>query len=295
MREFHDLLAVGLIREHVPLAPFTTYRTGGPARWYFPAGTTVDLEVLVPDEVPVLVLGRGSNLVVASSGFPGLVIHAQTVADEPLVDGVEIEASAGFPLPQLARRAARESIGGLAFFVGIPGSVGGAVRMNAGCHGSETKDVLRWADIWDLREGVRTRRTPTELGMGYRHTDLQDHELVLTARLAGTSSSPPVEEATMREVSRWRLEHQPGGTFNAGSVFRNPPGEAAGRLIDEAGLKGMRRGGAVVSARHANFIEAEPGTTPEDIHELMLVVQEVVEQRSGIRLEPEIRFVGFEQ
>lgn len=293
MTGFEYLLDAGLIREHVPLAPFTTYKMGGPARWYYAAESSVDLELVVPSEIPVLVLGRGSNLVVASSGFPGLVIHASPTADEPLVDGVAIEAPAGLALPQLARRAAREGIGGLAFLVGIPGSVGGAVRMNAGCHGGETKDVLHWADTWDLRSGVRRRRTPSELGMRYRHTDLLDHEVVLGVRLVGTPSSPSVEEAAMREVSRWRRDHQPGGTFNAGSVFRNPTGDAAGRLIDEAGLKGMRRGGAVVSARHANFIEAESGTTPEDVHELMVAVQEMVEERTGIRLEPEIRFVGF--
>lgn len=129
--------------------------------------------------------------------------------------------------------------------------------------------------------------------MGYRRSNLQEHELVLAARFVGSRSSPRVEENEMRKIGHWRREHQPGGTLNAGSVFRNPPGEAAGRLIDEAGLKGLRRGGAVVSERHANFIEAADDATPEDIHDLMRQIREIVEERSGIRLEPEIRFVGF--
>ncbi len=293
--EFDALLGAGLVEADVSLEPFTTYRRGGNAKWYYPATTTEALQVVVPTEIPVLVLGRGSNLVVASDGFPGLVIHVLSTSAEVRTDGLDVEAPGGCPLPQLARRAAEDSIGGLSFFVGIPGSVGGAVRMNAGCHGSEMKDVLGSAAVWHLRRGSLVRRSPTDLDMAYRHSNLTDDEVVLSARLCGQPSTRETEEAAMREVSRWRRRHQPGGTLNAGSVFRNPEGDAAGRLIDSLGLKGLRRGGATVSQRHANFIEADPDATPEDVHDLMRAVQAIVAERSGIRLEPEIRFVGFDQ
>ncbi len=294
MIEFADLVAAGRVRKDVPLAPFTTYRRGGVAAWYYPATTPESLEILVPPDVPVLVLGRGSNLVVASRGFPGLVIHLQHAPSEITIDDSHLEAPGGVPLPQVARRAADEAVGGLSFFVGIPGSVGGAVRMNAGCHGTETRDVLAHATTWNLRRGEKSRRGPDELGLAYRHSDLTDDDIVLSARFRGVPSTTEAEEAAMREVSRWRRHHQPGGTLNAGSVFRNPEGDAAGRIIDELGLKGLSRGGAHVSHRHANFIEAHPTATPEEIHDLMAEVRATVEARTGIRLEPEIRFVGFD-
>lgn len=293
--DFETLLARGSIQRGVPLGPLTTYRRGGLARWYYPVTSTEDMQITVPEEVPILILGRGSNLVVASAGFPGLVMHVQPMSAEIRVEGVELEAPGGCPLPALARGAAEASLGGLSFYVGIPGTVGGAVRMNAGCHGSETSDVLLAADTWDLRRGEGSTRGPQALGLTYRHSVLADEEVVLVARFAGVPSTPVVEEAAMREVSRWRRENQPGGTFNAGSVFKNPDGDAAGRIIDSLGLKGFRLGGAVVSERHANFIEADVDGTPEDVHRLMRTIQQVVEERAGIALVPEIRFVGFDE
>jgi UDP-N-acetylmuramate dehydrogenase len=293
--DFETLLARGLIQRDVALGPMTTYRRGGSARWYYPVANAEEMQITVPGEVPILIVGRGSNLVVASSGFPGLVMHLQPMAAEIRVEGQELAAPGGCPLPLVARGAAEASLGGLAFYVGIPGTVGGAVRMNAGCHGSETSDVLLAADTWDLRRGVGSTRGPLALGLTYRHSALADEEVVLAARFLGVPSSQAVEEAEMREVSRWRRENQPGGTFNAGSVFKNPPGDSAGRLIDSLGLKGFRLGGAVVSERHANFIEADADGTPEDVHRLMRAVQRVVEERAGVTLVPEIRFVGFDE
>jgi UDP-N-acetylmuramate dehydrogenase len=293
MHTFDDLVASGTIEGHVPLGPLTTYRRGGPARWYLRAATPEQLRIVVPEEIPVLVLGRGSNLVVASTGFDGLVVHLTATTEGLEVHDLEITAPGGCPLPVLARRAAAEEVGGFAWFVGIPGSVGGAVRMNAGCHGSDTADVLAQAAVWHLRRGTEDLRTPADLDLRYRHSNLTEDELVLSARFSGVASTTEEEEATMREVTRWRRETQPGGTFNAGSVFKNPPGDAAGRIIDSLGLKGTAIGGARVSPRHANFIEAADDAAPEDVYALMHHVRDEVERRTGIALQPEIRFVGF--
>lgn len=295
MIDLQELVESGVAERNVPLGPFTTYRRGGPARWYLPVSKPEDARIIIPDDVPILVMGRGSNMVVSSSGFDGVVIHLQAGAMQIDVEATRLRADGACPLPQLARRAAREAIGGLSFFVGVPGSVGGAVRMNAGCHGAETKDVLVEAEVWHLRTGAHSRRTPSELGLAYRHSTLSDDELVLSAVFEGVRSDPEREEEAMRSVSRWRKEHQPGGTFNAGSVFKNPEGDAAGRIIDSLGLKGTSVGGARVSPRHANFIEADADAAPEDVYELMKLVREFVAEQTGIELVPEIRFVGFDE
>lgn len=284
------------VRHDVPLAPFTTYKRGGAARWFLEVTKADDLDGLaVPADVPILVLGRGSNLVVAEAGFDGLVLrlgggfaHIEVHDD----DGTVVAGGAA-PLPKVARAAAAAGRGGLAWLVGVPGSIGGAVAMNAGCFGADTAESLRWAEIVDLRAGTRRRATPTDLDHRYRHSNLAADELVTEAVLATTPSTREAEEAEMREVTRWRRDHQPGGTHNAGSVFKNPPGDAAGRIIDELGLKGLSVGGASVSHRHANFIVAADDATADDVHALMCEVRERVAAAAGIELVPEIRFVGF--
>ena len=194
----------------------------------------------------------------------------------------------------LARRAAAAGVGGLEFFVGIPGSVGGAVRMNAGGHGRETADVLVRARVVDLAGGAdeESRGRPA-LALGYRCSALGATEVVTGAELRVEPTPPAESEAMLDEIVRWRREHQPGGA-NAGSVFANPPGDSAGRLIDAAGLKGLRVGGAVVSPKHANFFQAEPGATADDVFRLVTEVRRRVHDASGVLLEPELRMVGFE-
>jgi UDP-N-acetylmuramate dehydrogenase len=290
------LAAAGLLREQVPLAPLTTYKVGGPARYFLEAGDEAQLvrlaAVLADDPHPVLVLGRGSNLVVAASGFPGLVVQLGPGFADLEVEGGLALAGAGLGLPRLARQLAAAERGGLEFMIGIPGSVGGAVRMNAGCHGSETAEWLVTARVLDLGDGAVSDRTPAELGLGYRHSDLAETEVVVAARFRTVPRSRREAEERMRAVTRWRRDRQPGGTLNAGSVFKNPPGDAAGRIIDSLGLKGLRVGGAEVSARHANFFEAAPGTSPGDVYRLAAEVRRRVREATGIDLEPEIRFVG---
>ncbi|MEX1287316.1 MAG: UDP-N-acetylmuramate dehydrogenase [Acidimicrobiia bacterium] len=283
------------VRRDVPLAPFTTYKRGGPARWFLEVATAADLDgLVVPEDMPILVLGRGSNLVVAEAGFDGLVLRlgADFARIEVEPDGTVVAGGAA-PLPKVARAAAAAGRGGLAWLVGVPGSIGGAVAMNAGCFGADTAETLRWAEIVDLRTGVRRRATPADLDHGYRHSNLAADELVTEAAFATTPSTREAEEAAMREVTRWRRDHQPGGTHNAGSVFKNPPGDAAGRIIDELGLKGLSIGGASVSERHANFIVAADAATADDVHALMCEVRDRVATATGIELVPEIRFVGF--
>jgi UDP-N-acetylmuramate dehydrogenase len=292
-----ELIAKGLVREQVPLSPLTTYKVGGPARYYADVGSSQDLDAVATalrgTEIPILVLGRGSNVVVSDTGFPGLVIRLYGEFNESRIDpsGV-VDAGAAVSLPALARFAVRHDRGGLEFFVGVPGSVGGAVRMNAGCHGSEVVDWLVTADVIDLSTGQRSERTPVDLGLEYRASNLADWELTIRARFRTVPRPRADGEAVMREITRWRKEHQPGGTHNAGSVFKNPSGDAAGRIIDQIGLKGFRVGRVAVSERHANFFVAEEGATAQEIYELVHAVRARVGEATGVWLTSEIRFVG---
>jgi UDP-N-acetylmuramate dehydrogenase len=205
-----------------------------------------------------------------------------------------VRAGGAVPLPVLARRSAAAGLGGLEFFVGIPGSVGGAVRMNAGGHGRETAEVLLRARVLDLAgAGEEVVKDVAELDLGYRHSALGPTEVVTGGEFQ-VDSAPPAEcESVIAEVVRWRREHQPGGA-NAGSVFRNPPGDSAGRLIDEAGLKGLRVGAAEVSPKHANFFQAAPGATADDVYHLVQEVRRRVHEATGITLDTELRMIGFE-
>lgn len=287
----------GKVTEDAPLAPLTTYRFGGRARFLVVADGEEDLGLasrLAADEgVPILVLGRGSNVVVSDSGFDGVVIRPGPgmTGWQGREDG-SIVAGAGTALPMLARELARTGRGGLEFFTGIPGSVGGAVRMNAGCHGSETADWMVTARVFDLADAVARDRTPADLEMSYRHSNLTDGDFVVSATFRTVERDPAEADAVIREITRWRREHQPGGTLNAGSVFKNPPGDSAGRIIDDAGLKGLRVGAAEVSRRHANFFVAGEGATAQDVHDLVAEVRRRVLEQTGIALATEIRFVG---
>lgn len=289
--------ATGRLRRDVPLAPLTTYRFGGPARFLVEAETEADLvaaATLASEErLPVFVLGRGSNVVVSSSGFDGVVIRLGAGFSGRSIgsDGV-VDAGGAMPLPLLARECARAGWGGLEFFVGIPGSVGGAVRMNAGCHGSDTAERLITARVLSLQTRVAGDRSPGDLDLSYRHSNLADQDVVVSARFRTTAIDPAAAEERIREITRWRKETQPGGTLNAGSVFKNPPGDAAGRLIDAVGLKGFRIGGVEVSSRHANFFVADAGAAPEDVYALVVAVRERVRAATGVDLQPELRFVG---
>lgn len=291
------LAASGRLQQDVPLAPLCTYRFGGAARYLVEAHSEVELEgaaSLAREEgLATFVLGRGSNVVVSDRGFDGVVIRlAGDFLDHRIDDVGVAHAGGAVPLPALARAAARAGRTGLEFFVGIPGSVGGAVRMNAGCHGSDTAAWLLDARIVSLADGAVRVESPLGLELSYRHSGLADTDVVVLARFRTEPGTPGEAETRIREITRWRKETQPGGTLNAGSVFKNPPGDAAGRIIDAAGLKGFRIGGVEVSHRHANFFVADPGATAADVYALVVEVRRQVRESVGVDLEPELRFLG---
>ena len=294
-----ELLRTGVVRENVPLGPLTTYKAGGPASYLAEIDHTDDLTALIESGLtrdrPLLVLGRGSNLVVADSGFDGLVIKLGGEFASATVEETRVVAGGAMPLPRLARRAVEAGVLGIEFFVGVPGSVGGALRQNAGCFGAETKDCLSSARIVDLHSGVTAERDRAGFDFSYRHSNVAANELVVSATFLGVPGDPTKGKEKMREITRWRKEHQPGGTLNAGSVFKNPPSGAAGELIEELGLKGTGVGDVSVSEKHANFFVAGQHATSQDIRRLVQLVKDTVFERTGTILEPEIQFVGFEQ
>jgi UDP-N-acetylmuramate dehydrogenase len=293
----------GRVQSDLPLARFTTYRLGGPARLYVEPADKRDVEVLgsilaaMPDPPPLLALGRGSNLVISDAGWPGLVVRLG--AGFSFVEDTEKGLRAGgvTALPLLANRAARRGLAGIEFAIAIPGSVGGAVRMNAGAHGREIKDCLVSADIHDLGGGgVTGQHAAADLELSYRHSNLTDSHLVLDATFELQTGSAVAVKERMESYRRHRAETQPGAVQNAGSVFRNPPGDHAGRLVEATGLKGFRVGGASVSDLHANFFIAGDGASAQDVYDLVGEVRNRVEAAHGIDLVPEIRFVGpFEE
>ncbi len=290
------------VHRDAPLGALTTWRVGGPAAAVVRVERPADLEVIaatVPPEVGRLVLGRGSNLLVADGGFPGVVMVLGPAFGTITVREHDVTAGGATALPVLARQCAASARSGLGFFVGIPGSVGGAVRMNAGGHGHETVEVITGATIADLDHGGTAQAwTVDELGLGYRHSALGPAQVVVDATfrvVPVTGDEVEALRAELRDVVQWRSIHQPGGA-NAGSVFRNPPGDAAGRLIDQAcGLAGTRLGGAFVSEKHANFIQADDGATAADVHGLIELVRETVASTTGVVLDVEVHCVGFDR
>jgi UDP-N-acetylmuramate dehydrogenase len=290
------LAGLGKVTEDAPLAALTTYKLGGSARYLVVIDDEDDLllaaRLASEEALPMMALGRGSNIVVSDSGFAGVVLRAGPGLARWELAGDVVRAGAAMPLPLLARESVRAGRGGLEFFTGIPGSVGGAVRMNAGCHGSETAEWMITARVLDLDVGTAADAAPEDLGMSYRHSNLTDDHFVLSALFRTVERDPKEGDEAIREITRWRRDHQPGGTLNAGSVFKNPPGDSAGRLIDEAGLKGLRVGGAEVSRRHANFFVAREGATAADLHRLVVEVRRRVKESTGLELVPEVRFVG---
>jgi UDP-N-acetylmuramate dehydrogenase len=289
------------VERSVAVADLTTYHVGGPVAVLARVGSPAELRALaaaIADEElpPLLMIGRGSNLLVADAGFPGLgvVLDGRFEELDLAADDVA-RAGAAVPLPVLARRSAAAGRTGLEFYVGIPGSVGGAVRMNAGGHGRETADVLVVADVADLARDGESRSRPLDaLEFAYRRSALVPTEVVTAATFRVAPCDPAAAEAEVAGVVRWRREHQPGGA-NAGSVFTNPPGESAGRLIDSLGLKGLRVGGAVVSEKHANFFQAESGASADDVRRLVLEVRRRVLDATGVALVPELRMIGFDE
>lgn len=280
-----------------PVGPLTTYRVGGPAAVRVTVRSEPDLGVVAEavreSGLPVLVVGRGSNLLVADAGFPGLaVVLDQEGFGRIEVDGVTVRAGAAAALPTVARQSVEAGLTGLEWAVGVPGSVGGGVRMNAGGHGSDMARSVRRVRMFDLCRGRARLLQPVDLDYRYRHSSVAATDVVVEAEFALEQGDPVAGRETIREIVRWRRQHQPGGQ-NAGSVFTNPPGDSAGRLIEAAGLKGHRLGSATVSAKHANFIQADAGGSADDVFALIRFVRSEVRSRLGVDLHPEVRLIGF--
>lgn len=319
-----------LARRHVPLAPLCTYKVGGAAALFVTIERPETLDAVaaalaaagagaepldsgppgpsggagarggagpagdaVP--VPVLVLGRGSNLLVADAGFPGLVVQLGDAfaAVAPDREAATMRLGGAALLPVAARRSAAESLHGFEWAVGVPGSVGGAVRMNAGGHGSDMAASVVSVSVFDLRAGRGLSWSPADLDFAYRRSAVGSHHVVLEAVVQLGDGEREESEAEITEIVRWRRAHQPGGQ-NAGSVFTNPPGDSAGRMIDAAGLKGLRLGTAEVSTKHANFIQADPGGSADDVARLITEVRRRIWDHFGVALHCENLLVGFD-
>lgn len=291
-----------LAERDVPLGPMTTYRVGGAAAVLVRARSLDDLRVVAEASrvsgLPVLAVGRGSNMLVADSGFPGIAVSMVELPERLEIDGSTsvVTASAGISLPVLARRTAAAGLTGFEWAVGVPGSLGGAVRMNAGGHGSDIAAALVDATVIDMEDdGIARLLTADDLGLAFRSSALPASCVVVEARLQLAPGDRARSEREISEIVAWRRMNQPGGQ-NAGSVFVNPvPGElSAGQLIDESGLRGLRVGSAHVSEKHANFIQADEDGTAADVHALMQLVRDRVEAATGWSLRSEIRLIGFD-
>lgn len=287
-----------------PIGALSTYRVGGAARWLVVAHRVEDLHDVVArrGDLPVLVVGKGSNLLVGDAGFDGIAVQLGEafagidVLDpahpaDPDVDAVIVRAGAAAALPVVARRSVAAGLTGFEWAVGVPGSIGGAVRMNAGGHGAEMAGSLVGVRLIDLRTGEDEVVRSAELDLAYRSSRVSADQVVVHADLQLRPGDRARSEEMLSEIVRWRREHQPGGA-NAGSVFTNPPGDSAGRLIDAAGCRGMRVGTAEVSTKHANFIQADAGGSADDVFALMVAVAREVRRVHGVDLHPETRMVG---
>ncbi|MGI8937119.1 MAG: UDP-N-acetylmuramate dehydrogenase [Iamia sp.] len=290
-----------LARRQVPLGPLTTYRLGGPAALLVEAEDEASLARVAvavgASGLPTLVIGRGSNLLVADDGFPGIAVLMGAGLGEVVVQGTRVRAGGAASLPVVARRTAAAGLTGFEWAVGVPGSIGGAVRMNAGGHGSDMRANLQSIHVVDLAAGedgrVPVTRPASGLDLGFRSSSIRPSQVVVEVELQLTEGDRTRAEAEISEIVRWRRANQPGGA-NAGSVFVNPEGDSAGRLVDQAGAKGLRMGTAAVSEKHANFIQCDPGGRAADVHALMLEVARRVAGTSGVWLRPETRLIGLD-
>ncbi|WP_419917567.1 UDP-N-acetylmuramate dehydrogenase [Candidatus Poriferisocius sp.] len=295
-RDLAGVLGAGAVCRELPIGPVTTYRVGGAARIGVTLAAVADraavAEVLAAHRCDVLVVGKGSNLLVADAGFDGVAIWLGSGCDGVEIDGSRLRAGGAAGLPVLARRSAAAGLTGLEWAVGVPGSLGGGIRMNAGGHGSDLSACLVRAEILDLRAGEVQHWDKGRLDLGYRRSALADHHLVVGAEMNLVEGDVEAAHARIAGIVAWRRDNQPGGQ-NAGSVFTNPDGDHSGRIIEAAGLKGYRVGTASVSVKHANFFIADRDGSADDLFALMCEVFSRVRAGYGLALQPETRLVGF--
>lgn len=286
----------GRLTPNAVLADITWFRVGGPAQVLFSPADEADLAYFlkaVPADLPVFVVGLGSNLLVRDGGVPGVVIRlGRGFGEIKAEDGYRLRAGTVVPDVKVARAAADAGIAGLAFYRGIPGSIGGALRMNAGAHGRETKDVLAEARAVD-RQGNIHVLSLADMGFTYRHSSIPDDWIFTQATFQGEPGEPADILKAMEEVAEYREANQPIKDRTGGSTFKNPPGNSAWKLVDAAGCRGFRVGGAKVSEKHCNFLINDQGATGEDVERLGETVRARVKANSGITLEWEIIRLGI--
>ncbi|MEK6228416.1 MAG: UDP-N-acetylmuramate dehydrogenase [Actinomycetota bacterium] len=287
------------VQPEFPLARLTTVRTGGLADYYARPSTPEELSSLLAwasdAGIQVGVVGSGSNLLVADAGFRGLVIKLDGTLASIERDGTHLLCGGGARLPQASARAARDGLTGLEFGVNIPGTVGGAVKMNANAYGGDLSRVLEWVDV--VSPAGTTRRTPADLGFTYRRSNLADGEIVARASFALEPAEPESVKATLAGMREQRRAAQPSGIKTFGSTFKNPDdpraeGRSAGVLLDAAGCRSLAVGGARFSEKHANFVENMGEASTADVIALMAEGRRRVRERFGVELEPEVQLLG---
>lgn len=286
----------GRLIANAPLADITWFRVGGPAQVLFTPADEADLAYFLqrlPDGVPINVIGLGSNLLVRDGGVPGVVIRlARGFSDIKVEPGHRLRVGTAVPDVKVARAAAEAGISGLAFYRGIPGSIGGALRMNAGAHGRETKDCLVSARAVDLDGGIH-EFSLADMNFTYRHCGVPDGWIFTEALFAGTPGDPADILKEMEAVADYREKNQPIKERTGGSTFKNPPGNSAWKLVDQAGCRGMRVGGAKVSEMHCNFLINDTQASGEDVEALGEKVRARVKKTSGVTLNWEIIRLGL--
>lgn len=287
----------GRYSENVALDSITWFRVGGPAEVLFKPSGIEDLSLFLkekPEDIPVQVIGVGSNLLVRDGGVNGIVIRLGKGFTNMYIDGTTIEVGAGVLDRNVAVAACEEGIGGLEFFCGIPGTVGGGLRMNAGCYENEIKDILEYATALDP-QGKLHKLSAEECGFSYRHCSVPEDWIFISARFKGYASSTSEVEKKMQSMLKQREETQPIRTRTGGSTFANPDGHKAWQLIDQAGCRGMKLGGAQVSELHCNFLMNTGTATAEDLEELGELIRKKVRDMSNIDLRWEIQRIGERQ
>lgn len=291
--------SIAQVLEHEPMARHTTMRVGGPAEILFSPANEGELLFAVREAkragAPFRIIGNGSNLLVLDGGLPGLTIRLGEAFSKISVDGNQIRAQAGALLSRVAAAARDASLTGLEFASGIPGSAGGSMAMNAGAYGGQLSDVFEGCRALDPETGIISALGPAEMALGYRESAALSRGLIVTeAAFRLTAGDRSAIQAKMDDLSARRREKQPLNLPSAGSTFKRPEGHFAGALIEQAGLKGLRVGGACVSEKHAGFVVNDRGATAKDVLDLIRLVQARVFEHSGVRLETEVRILGEE-
>jgi UDP-N-acetylmuramate dehydrogenase len=300
LKKLLEGICPGRVKQREPLSPYTTIGIGGRADWFIEPKNISEMEQLMKmvkaENIPWFVLGRGSNLLVSDQGVRGLVCHLSSLRPPITIkrykdDRILLEVEAGFSLSGLVRFGINNRLRGLEFLAGIPGSIGGAWAMNAGSYGKEIKEITAYLKTVSS-EGRVIRKGKKQLSFGYRTLNLEPGEVIISG---GIKLSPGDTEDIQEETRKlWsqRRAVQPLNRPSCGSVFKNPPGDFAGRLIEETGLKGVQRGGAQISTRHANFIVNQGQARAGDVLYLMNLIRAQVRQQFGVLLEPEVRLWG---